>query len=386
MIGTLIGATLVLLFLGGFALPGVVWLDRRQRTPVAGPSSGSSISPKQSAEPGLIGLLQPFIDAAQRLARPDPIDPAAAPIAARLAPAISLFAALAVFALIPFGGRYAIVGDPISLVVADPVWGLLGVVVAAAAAGLGLTLVGIAGVRTESRYGGVRAAAQSTAGVLALTASLLPMWVLYQTMQPSAVGAWQDGVLALAPVLGGLGIAWPDALPPGLGLPAWGILLNPVAFALCVIASMVVAGGPPFDAAYSRGDLNGGVLAELDGFRRLLIGVAGHVWTLALAALITLVFLGGWSLPWLPQSTIVGAIAPWFGTGFAELFCALMHVACFLVKLAMTVQALLLVRWSFPRMRDDQVIGLCFRWLVPLGLLDAWLTVAVAVALGGDPG
>lgn len=381
MTGTLIGAVFVLFFVGGVGLPGVVWLDRRRRTPIGGPAVASD----EPTARGLIDLLEPFFDAAQWLARPDPIDPTAAPIASRIAPVVSLFAALAAFALIPFGGRYAILDEPTSLVVADPVWGSLGVVVAAAAAGFGTTLVGIAGSRTESHYGGLRAAAQGTAGVLALTASLLPMWVLYETMQPSAIGAWQDGVIALAPTLGKLGLPWPAWWPEGLGLPAWGILLDPVAFFLCVTASMVVAGGPPFDAATSPVDLDGGVLAELSGFRRLVVGVAGHVWTLALAALLTLVFLGGWSVPWLPQATIVGAIAPSFGTGFAELLCALVHVACFVGKLALMVSALLLARGSFPRLRDDQVMALCFRWLVPLGLFAAWLTVAVAGMLGGDP-
>jgi NADH-quinone oxidoreductase subunit H len=373
MIGLLFGAALALIFVGAVGLPALVWLDRRQRGLVAG---GVVSQPGERDESGLLALLQPFIEARRGLARPDPIDPAAAPIAARLAPLVSLFAGLGAFAMIPFGGRYAIGHEPTSLVVADPQWGGLGVVVAAAAAGLGVALTGIAGARGESLLGGVRAGVQSMAGVLALTASLLPMWVLFETMQPSAIGAWQDAVIPLVVV--------PEWWSAGIGLPAWGLIINPLAFAAFVAASLVVIGRPPFDAAFSPTELAGGVLSELSGFRRLAVLVANHVWTLVLAGLGTLVFLGGWSIPWLTQSTLVGAIEPYFGSGFAELLCAVVHVGCFITKLAVMVFAMLSVRWSFPRLRADQVMALCFRLLIPLGLLNAWLTIAVAIALGGE--
>lgn len=381
MIGLLFGAALVLFFVGAVGLPAVVWLDRRLQANVAG---GVRTPAPDGDESGLLVLLRPFSEARRMLARPDPIDPAAAPIAARLAPLVGLFAGLGAFALIPFGGRYAIGHEPISLVVADPPWGGLGVVVAAAAAGLGVALTGIAGARTGSLLGGVRAAVQSMAGVLALTASLLPMWVLFETMQPSAIGAWQDAVIPLAGWLARVGVELPAWWPAGFGLPAWGLFINPLAFALFVAASLVVVGRPPFDAAFSRTELAGGVLSELSGFRRLAVLVADHVWTLVLAGLATLVFLGGWSIPWLTQSTLVGAIEPYYGSGFAELVCAVAHVGCFLTKLAGMVFAMLSIRWSFPGLRADQVMALCFRLLVPLGLLDAWLTIAVAIALGGQ--
>ncbi len=381
MIGLLFGAVLVLAFVVAVALPLLLWLDARQRGLVG---DARVESPTARDDTGLLVYLRPFVDSLRELSRPDPIDLEAAPIAARLAPVISLFAALGAFALIPFGGRYAILSEPITLVVADPDWGVLGIVVAMAIAGLGVSLTGIAGVRTESLRGGVRAATQGTAGVLALTTSLLPMWVIYETMQPSAIGVWQDGVIPLSRLLEQAGVAVPEWWPDAVGFPAWGVFLNPLALVLFVTASLIVVGRSPFDAAFSQRDLDGGVLCELSGFRRLTMLLAGHVWTIVLAGVATLAFLGGWSIPWLSQSTLVGVIEPCFGSGFAELLCALAHVGSFVVKLGLVVFAMSSIPWPFPPLRADQVIDLCFRLLIPLGLLDAWLTTAVAIALGGD--
>lgn len=381
MTAALIGSALLVAIVGGALTPAVAWLDRRQRARVTGELA--------SRRPNGLGcvlddLLAPFADATRWLARGDRLDPGVAPMGARLAPAVSWLAAWMVFAVIPFGGHYRIVHEPIALIAADPTWGLLMVVLAPALAMLGTALAGISGAHTESLLGGVRATTGGMAALLALTASLLPTWVMYGTLQPTAVGVWQDGVIPFARVSAAFGATPPGWLPAGAGLPAWGGLLNPPAFILFVVASMMVVGRPPFDAARGR-DLSGGVAFELSGARRTLFSAAAHVWTLAFACLAALLFLGGWSIPWIAQATLVDWIAPVLGAGFANAVCAAAHVVCFIVKVGVMVWLSLWLRWSLPGMRDDQVRSLCLRGIVPLALIDAFVTAAVWVAWGGTP-
>lgn len=383
MVVTLLGAMAVTGLVVGVLAPAVAWLDRRQRARV----TGRALSPRAgAAAPAVPGLLQPLADAVAWLARGDPLLAGAARAGARIAPAVSFVAALSLFAVLPFGGRYAVVARPVTLVVADPEWGLLLLVIAPAVAALGVALVGISGARVESQLAGIRAAAQGAAGVLALAASLLPMWVVYETLRPSAVGAWQDGVLPLAAILERVGVAVPAWLSPVVGLPAWGIVVNPPAAALFFVASMVVVGRPPFDSHSASHELAGGVAGELAGARRVMVAAAGHLWTLAFACAGVLLFLGAWSVPWLSQSTLVGWIAPFYGEGFAELVCAGVHLVAFAAKLWALLFATLFVRWSLPRWRADQVLALCLRVLVPVALVDAGLTAAMVSVVSGGPG
>lgn len=380
---SILGASALFVLVVGVLLPAVAWLDRRTKAealgrPVRGVGAGSRVTAEE--------LVAPLSDALAWLRRGEAIPAGAVPLAARIGPGLSFVAALAAFSVIPFGGRYAITERPVSLVVSDPEWGLLVLVIAPLAAGLGLAIAGLGGSRIESQLGGIRTASQTLAGALALAAALLPMWVAYGSLRPIEVGLAQDRVLAFAALLERLGIASPAWLPASVGLPAWGIVLNPLAFALFFVAAMVLVGRPPFDApsAAISGGRPGGLGGEWSGARRVLAGAAAHLWTLAFAAAAVLVFLGGWTIPWLPQSTIVGFVSPYFGEGFAHLVCLLVHGAAFLAKLGLVVRTTLRVRLRVPRWRTDQVVALCGRTLVPLALLDtalaAWVVVGWRVA------
>jgi NADH-quinone oxidoreductase subunit H len=382
-VASIIGAVALFVVVVGVLLPAVAWLDRRTRADalgrvVHGVGSGPGVTARE--------LVAPLSDALAWLRRGEAIPPGAIPVAARIGPGLSFVAALAAFTVIPFGGRYTITAEPFSFVVSDPEWGLLLLVIAPLAAGLGLAIAGLAGTRLESQLGGLRTASQTLAGALALAAALLPMWVAYGSLRPIAVGLAQDRVLSLAALLERVGVASPAWLPGWVGLPAWGIVLNPLAFALFFVAAMVLGGRPPFDApsAGLAGGRPGGLGGEWSGARRVLAGGAAHLWTLVFAGAAVAVFLGGWTIPWLPQQTIVGLVSPLFGDGFAHLVCLALHVAAFLAKLSLVVGTTLRVRLRIPRWRTDQVVALCGRTLVPLALLDtalaAWVVAGWRVA------
>jgi len=378
VITLLLAALLLTALIVGVMAPALAWLDAREREiasgetrPVRDPALG----------PELERVLAPFTDAAAALARAERIDPAAAPVGSRLASLVGWLAVAALFAVIPFAGRYAIVHGEVTLALADPEWGLSLALVAPSLAILGVALAGVSAGGPEALLGGVRAATQGAASLLALAASLLPMLVLYGTLRPIEAGLWQDAVIPFGRVLDVVGVRAPAWLPAGAGLPAWGALLNPPALVCFFVASMMLVAKPPFDGPFGR-DLTGGVSTAVSGARAAILDLTGRAWTLAFGCLTVLLFLGGWSLPWIPQATLTSWIEPHLGAGFAAGVAAAVHLASFLVKLALVVRVQVWLRWSLPAWRDDQVRALCLRGLVPIALLDVLVTLAVLAALG----
>jgi NADH-quinone oxidoreductase subunit H len=101
------------------------------------------------------------------------------------------------------------------------------------------------------------------------------------------------------------------------------------------------------------------------------------------ASVVTSVFLGGWSVPYLSQATLVDGVARFLGEGFATGLCLVVHVTTFFAKVVAMLWLQLLVRWSMPRFRYDQLMNLCWKVLLPLALANGLLTAALALELGG---
>jgi NADH-quinone oxidoreductase subunit H len=93
-----------------------------------------------------------------------------------------------------------------------------------------------------------------------------------------------------------------------------------------------------------------------------------------IGALVTALFLGGWSIPFLPQETILGGVTSVFGAGLATIVCIALHVGSFLAKVIFMIWFQMLIRWTLPRFRYDQVMNLCWKVLLPLSLANIFAT------------
>jgi NADH-quinone oxidoreductase subunit H len=102
-----------------------------------------------------------------------------------------------------------------------------------------------------------------------------------------------------------------------------------------------------------------------------------------IGAIVTALFLGGWSIPYLPQETIIGSVAPHLGVGFATGLCMVLHVLSFLAKVIFMIWLQMLIRWTLPRFRYDQVMDLCWKILLPLSLANIFVTGLVMLWLQG---
>ena len=102
-----------------------------------------------------------------------------------------------------------------------------------------------------------------------------------------------------------------------------------------------------------------------------------------IGTIVTALFLGGWSIPYLSQDTIIDAVTPFLGAGFATGLCMVLHVSSFLVKVSFMIWLQMLIRWTLPRFRYDQVMDLCWKILLPLSLANVMVTGLVILWLQG---
>jgi NADH-quinone oxidoreductase subunit H len=278
------------------------------------------------------GLLQPLADAVKMLAKED-TDPAGAdPVVFRLAPAAALFLALAAWAVIPLGPTLRFGSFTLPLEITPLQSGLLFVLAVAA---LGVYGVSLAGWASQSKYaliGSLRAAAQMISYELALGMSIISAVVLLGTVD------LQQAVAQQAHLWAGV----PDIL---------GLLI----FLVCSVADVNRA---PFDLPEAEGELVAGYHTEYSGFRFANFVMAEYINLFTMAALASLLFLGGWNGPF-------GASAWWM----------LLKMACYLFFVVW-------LRATFPRIRYDQLMHFGWKVLVPLAFLNlVWVTVA-SVVLG----
>ena len=104
-----------------------------------------------------------------------------------------------------------------------------------------------------------------------------------------------------------------------------------------------------------------------------------------IAGLITTLFLGGWSIPYLSTQTIVGAIGPVFNEGFANAIAMILHFLTFMLKVVVMIWVQMLLRWTLPRFRYDQVMDLCWKIILPLSIANIFVTGFVILLIKGTP-
>ena len=102
-----------------------------------------------------------------------------------------------------------------------------------------------------------------------------------------------------------------------------------------------------------------------------------------IGALVATLFLGGWAVPFLPQQTIIDGLSAAMGVGFATGLCLILHVTTFLLKVVVLIWLQMLIRWTLPRFRYDQVMDLCWKYILPLSIANAFVTGAVILLVEG---
>ncbi len=299
---------------------------------------------------GPFGLLQPLADGLKFIFKEEYTPAHVDKVLFILAPITILAAALAIFAVIPFGSVLPPldipgVSDPIELVVAPGVdVGMVYVFALSSIAVYGVILGSWASNSKYSFLGGLRSSAQLIAYEIPLGLGILGV-VLFA------------GSLKLDTII-------VDQAQSGV----WNLFTQPLGFVIFLVASFAESARLPFDLPECEQELVGGYHTEYAGMKLLLFLIAEFLHMVVAAFLIVILYLGGWHLWGLTGSTDPKEPITWTF--------AILRVVVFVGKVMAVILFFMMVRWSWPRFRFDQLMALAWKVMLPLGLFNL---VAVAV-------
>jgi NADH-quinone oxidoreductase subunit H len=370
---------IVIVVVGVFA-PLITWVERKQSALMQDRIGANRAS---IAGASFIGLLHPVADVLKLLAKEDVVPRGASRALHLAAPLIAAIPAIIAFAVIPYGGVYVFGGHTVSLVAADIDWGVLYLFAVMSVATFGSVLAGWSSNSNWALLGGMRTTAQMISYEVTVGLALVPLIMIFGTLRLTDMAVAQDTTLQAFGFLNVIGIELPPVLA-GVKIPAWGIVLNPLAFVLFLTCMMAENKRPPFDLPEAESELVAGYFTEYSGMRFGLFYMSEFIQVVVIAGLVTAVFLGGWSIPWLSQEQIIGFIGSFLGVGFATFVCLLLHVGAFFAKTVAMIWLQMLVRWSLPRFRYDQVMDLCWKVILPLSLANIFMTAFALLALDGS--
>jgi NADH-quinone oxidoreductase subunit H len=378
-VAALLKALFIVAVVVGVLAPLIIWVERKQSALI---QDRIGANRAQIGGVSILGLLHPAADVIKLLSKEDVVPHGANRILHLVAPLITAIPTIVAFAVIPFGGTYEFGAISLTLVAADIDWGVLFVLAATAIAAYGALIAGWSSNSNWALLGGVRSVAQMISYEVTMGLSLVPLFMIYSTLRLTEMGAAQDDTMAAFGFLRLFGVGGGADLLGWLRIPSWGIFLNPPAFIMFLTCIMAENKRPPFDLPESDSELVAGYLTEYSGMRFGLFYLAEFIQVIVIGGLMTAVFLGGWSIPWLSQTQIIGGIAPWLGTGVATAICMLAHVLSFFAKVVAMIWLQMLIRWSLPRFRYDQVMDLCWKIILPASLINIFATAFVLILLG----
>jgi NADH-quinone oxidoreductase subunit H len=371
---------IILVAVAGIA-PVVTWVERKQSAVMQ-----DRIGANRADVFGIrvLGLLHPAADVIKLIFKEDVVPDGASRFLHLLAPLIAAVAAIISFAVIPYGGTYTFGDRTLTLVPADLDWGLLYIFAVGSLAAYGTVIAGWASNNNWSLLGGIRASAQMISYEVTMGLSVVGLFMVFGTLRLTDMAQAQDTTFRLLGFLEVFGLV--AALPAWLDwlrLPAWGVFLQPLGFIMFLTCIMAENKRPPFDMPEGESEIVAGYHTEYSGMRFGLFYMSEFIEVIVIAGLLATLFLGGWSIPWVSQAAIVGAIEPTFGAGTANGVAMVLHVLTFLAKLVAMIWFQMAIRWTLPRFRYDQVMDLCWKVMLPLSLANVFATGAVLLWLRG---
>ncbi len=336
-----------------------------------------------------------------------------------LAPAITFASALLAFMVIPFADTVTVDGEAFRVQGLPVGYGVLWYLAIGAVGVIGMVFGGWLSHNKYSLLGALRSGAQMISYELALGLGALSMILTYDTIDLNAMVTWQSGTV--------LGM-----------LPAWGVLVQPLAALVVIVALFVETNRAPFSVAEGESEIVAGYMTEYTAMKFAMYFMGEYVAMNTASAVIVTMFLGGYQFPWVTTGTLlehfrsfgwgVMVVLPivmalfigWMrrnnrvrstvatdggrqretriltrvligvtlllegvllylslGGGSAAVAVPLLQIVIFIAKLMVVNLFFIVIRWTLPRFRYDQVQVLGWRYLLPLALLNLFVTALV---------
>jgi NADH-quinone oxidoreductase subunit H len=280
-----------------------------------------------------------------------------------LGPMLAFAPVFALFAVVPAGPTLKVFDNPVKMVAIDVDFGLLYLFAIASLAVYGTSLAGWSSNNKFALLGGIRASSQMISYEVALGLSLVGMMIAFSTVRlagPTGMSEMQMQYL-WSTKMGGVDV----------GLPAWGIFLQPLGFLLFFAAGFAETKRAPFDAPEGESEIVGYFL-EYSGMQFGMFMISEFVEVVLFAGVLVAVFFGGWALPFGNDAILGSAFAqahPIVIGGFFGLI--------FWVKVLVLIYIQLAVRWTMTRFRYDQIQTLGWKILLPLGIANVFISGAL---------
>lgn len=289
-----------------------------------------------------------------------------------LAPFMGVFPVIISMAVVPFGPPIKLESREISLQLVNLNVAMLYVFAMGSLAVYGTVLAGWVSKNKFALFGSLRASAQMISYEITFGLSILGVLAAYQSLDFNEIVAQQSGTVFF-----------------GL-LPKWGIFmcfpLNIIAFVLFFVSAMAETKRAPFDLPESESELAAGYFTEYSGMKFLLFWLGEFAEIAIASTLVVVLFFGGWQLPYFDLAQFTPALADSLVSrvlhfDISPFVSPLIAMHVFLAKVLIFCVLQIIIRWTLPRFRYDQLINLCWKIMLPIALGNVLLTAGL-VAYG----
>ncbi|MBR8837035.1 MAG: NADH-quinone oxidoreductase subunit NuoH [Stigonema ocellatum SAG 48.90 = DSM 106950] len=317
-----------------------VWLERKISA-----AAQQRIGPEYI---GPLGLLAPVADGLKLVFKEDVVPAKSDSLLFTLGPIIVVIPVFLSYLIVPFGQH---------LIITDVGMGVFLWIALSSIQPIGLLMAGYASNNKYSLLGGLRAAAQSISYEIPLAFAVLAIALMSNSLSTVDIVNQQSGY----------------------GILGWNIWRQPVGFIIFWIAVLAECERLPFDLPEAEEELVAGYQTEYSGMKFGLFYLGSYINLVLSALLVSVLYLGGWDFP-IPIS-LVGS---WFGVSetnpVLQIVDASLGITMTLLKAYFLVFLAILLRWTVPRVRIDQLLDLGWKFLLPVGLVNLLLTAALKLA------
>ncbi len=317
-----------------------VWLERKISAAVQ-----QRVGPEYA---GALGVLQPLADGLKLLVKEDIIPDRADSILFTLGPVLVVVPVILSWLIVPFGQN---------LLISDVGVGIFLWISLSSVQPIGLLMSGYASNNKYSLLGGLRAAAQSISYEIPLALAVLAVVMMSNSLSTVDIVNQQTGA----------------------GVLSWNIWRQPVGFLIFWICALAECERLPFDLPEAEEELVAGYQTEYSGMKFALFSLGSYINLVLSALLVSILYLGGWGFP-IPVEWLASWLGQPIDAPLVQLITGTVGIVMTVLKAYLLVFIAILLRWTTPRVRIDQLLDLGWKFLLPLALVNLLVTAALKLA------
>jgi NADH-quinone oxidoreductase subunit H len=329
-------------------VPIMIWVERRGSALMQNRLGPNRVGP--------LGLLQSAVDAIKMIFKEDFVPAHVTPFYYLLAPVVAVIPAFMAFAVIPFASQIEIGGQIIQFQIADLNVGMLYIL---SITSLGVYAIIMAGWASNNKYallGSLRSSSQMISLELSMGLSLIGIVMIFSSVKLGDIARMQGETLVQI---------------GSVSIPKWGVFLQPLGFLIFLTSAYAETNRLPFDLPEGESEIVAGYHLEYGAMKFALFMLAEYINMTTASAMVTTLYFGGWQLlpgmGWvLGQLPLDGLAAEWARVAF--------EAASFSLKVAFFLWLFVWVRWTLPRFRYDQLMDLGWKLMLPLSILNIFVT------------